>query len=94
MHDLNGKPLTPFDRVRAASREELDAKGINDPPAGFDGEKIVLTGSAACQTCNVQVVDGVEWPTFLQSQTGGIGMFPYRGSIGYATARTLVKVEG
>ena len=95
MHDCFGKPLKPFDRVRAATKEELEAQGHRDPLAGFDGEKVIVGGNATSDTCNCNTVDAVEWPVVVSrlDGRGGVGMFPFQGGVGYATARTLGKVE-
>lgn len=95
MHDCNGKPLKPFDRVRAATKEEFEAAGHRDPLAGFDGERTIIACSAGCDTCNVTLVESVGSPVLLQAHDGktGIATFAFQGGYGYATARTLVRVD-
>jgi hypothetical protein len=97
MHDCFGKPLKPFDRVRAATQDELDAAhGFRTQSrAGFDGEKVIVACNANCETCNVQIVDSVGAPIVLLGSDGGSGIaaYPFSGPIRYATARTLVKTE-
>ncbi len=97
MHDCFGKPIKPFDRVRAATKEELEARTPPDRSGveAFTGEKFILSGNTSGQTCNVQIVDELSWPAFMHSPDGGgIASFAFKGGAGYATAHKLVKLEG
>jgi len=97
MHDCFGKPIKPFDRVRAATKEELEARTPPDrsgteslsPP-----EKVVISGNPGSTTCNVNLADKVTWPAFMVAPGGGgIGTFAFEGGVGYATAHKLVKLD-
>jgi hypothetical protein len=95
MHDCNGNPLKPFDKVRAATKEELEAAGHKDPLAGFTGERVMLCGTTRSDCCNVQLAHEILPGAILLfgMEDGGRVEFSFRGPVGYATARTLVKVE-
>ena len=74
MHDCFGKPIKPFDRVRAATKEEFEGAGHTDlhnlatlSPA----EQFAFPGQMQSDTCNVYVA-----PTFacspVQPSMGGV----------------------
>ncbi len=97
MHDCFGKPLKPFDRVRAATKEELEAR---DPPdrSGVETlsppEKTIISGNPSGCTCNVILVDKVTWPAFFGSPAGGgVSAFAFEGGFSYATAHKLVRLD-
>lgn len=99
MHDCFGKPLRPFDRVRAATKEELEAQG--HPEAAYSvvslspPEQFVLPAYYGTDTCNVQVVAEVVaqagWPP------DAVGAQPIvlstRGTVTTQTARALVRLD-
>lgn len=95
MHDCFGKPIKPFDRVRAATAEELLAAGHPEasyPTVLSPAEKTALPGSHATDTCNVLLVDEVTFITVgYQTADGQVELRahakPYPQ---YATARSLV----
>lgn len=96
MHDCFGKPLRPFDRVRAATKEELEAHGhVGDTPEPLSpAERVVLTGLPTATACNVNLADAVSWPAFVGAPGGGgTAVFAFQGSVGYATAYKLVRLE-
>jgi hypothetical protein len=97
MHDCFGKPLKPFDRVRAATKEELEAQG--HPEASYPlilspAEQFVLPASFGSETCNVHVVPAYQFaprqpaPNALVEFTLTATAWPQ-----LCTARALVKVE-
>jgi hypothetical protein len=98
MHDCFGKPLKPFDRVRAATKEELEAQG--HPEASYPlilspAEQIALPGTYGSETCNVYVAPQI---TFAPTPTVAGGIVEMKLQVGtvwptICTARTLVKVE-
>src|SRR6266568_2372578 len=98
MHDCFGKPLKPFDRVRAATKEELEAQG--HPEAGYPAslspaEQLVLPAYEGTQTCNVFVIPSVtaktEWPADVNGEMAI--SFKTRGPTTTHTARALVKLD-
>lgn len=97
MHDCFGKSLRPFDRVRAATKEELEARTPPDP-SGVEPlsptEKIVLSGNPSSTTCNVLLADHVGWPAISSMPgPGGIASFAFEGSVQWATAHKLVRLD-
>jgi hypothetical protein len=59
MHDCFGKPITPFCRVRAATKEELEKAGHPEaawPATLSPAEQFALPGQFQSDTCNVHVV--------------------------------------
>lgn len=98
MHDVHGKPLKLFDRVRAATEEELKENGVTFTRETFDGERVVAALLPQCETCGVQLVGqvGSDEPIMLTSTTGKYGTitYPFTGGAWWATARTLAKLEG
>ncbi len=98
MHDCFGKPLKPFDRVRAATKEELEARNPPDR-SGVETlsspEKVIAGGNPAGTMCNVHLVDRVTWPAVLPRPdgAGGVALFSFEGSWGYATAHKLVRLD-
>ncbi len=99
MHDCFGKPLKPFDRVRAATKEEFEAQGhtdVHNLATLSPAEQFVFPASFDSEACNVHVV-----PTFTFSpvqEAGGhaIGLRLTAGTTWphLCTARALVKLEG
>lgn len=96
MHDCFGKRIKPFDRVRAATREELDTHGHTGDPAEVlsPAERVVVSGNEAAMSCNVTLVAAVRMPAFLLAPDGGgTAMFAFEGGVGYATAYKLVRLD-
>jgi hypothetical protein len=98
MHDCFGKPLKPFDRVRAATKEELEAQGHPEksyPTTLSPAEQFVLPASFGSETCNVHVVPTFQ---FAPRQPAPGVCYELILTVGTSypqlcTARTLVKVE-
>ncbi len=69
MHDCNGRPIIPFCRVRAATKEELEAKGrpLHNQIALSPAEQFAFPGSYQSDTCNVSVTPE---PSFSPGQSG------------------------
>jgi hypothetical protein len=98
MHDCFGKLLKPFDRVRAATKEELEAQGHPEAsyPAGLSpAEQIVLPAYYGTDTCNVLVAPAIKatvgWPPNEHGEQSIA--FATTGPVTTHTARALVKVE-
>jgi hypothetical protein len=99
MHDCFGKPLKPFDKVRAATKEELEAQG--HPEKDWGGatlsppEQLAIPASTQSETCNVHVVPMVE-AQVSQPTPGGMVEIKFLAPSWptLCTARTLVKIEG
>ncbi len=97
MHDCFGKPLKPFDRVRAATKEELEAQG--HPEASYPltlspAEQFALPGQFGSDTCNVHVVPSY---SFQPTSSATPGAWPELKLYVPAwptlcTARTLVRL--
>jgi len=98
MHDCFGKPIKPFDRVRAATKEELEAQG--HPEASYPAilspaEQLALPATFQSETCNVHCVPGVT-TNVRQSTPGGPAEIVFTADAWptVCTARALVKLEG
>lgn len=94
MHDCFGKPLKPFDRVRAATTDELRANGHTDTAMTLSpAEQVVVSGNTGTSTCNINLSPSVGMPIPMIGPSGnGMAMFAFE-SFSYMTARTLVKLE-
>lgn len=97
MHDVFGKPIRPFDRVRAATREELDAAGKKGEPVETlsPAEKVVVTCNTSSPTCNVVAIDEIDHDAAIVGTPGGrqIVTFVGRGGGAYLTAGRLAIVD-
>jgi hypothetical protein len=99
MHDCFGKPLKPFDRVRAATKEEFEAQGhtdVHNLATLSPAEQFFFPGSFGSDTCNGYAAASYAFSP-QQAQPGGgvelhLVVIPTWPTV--CTARALVKLEG
>lgn len=97
MHDCNGKALGLFDKVRQATKEELEAAGHgSEGTAAWIPEEGVIVGALpgnAC--CEVTVASGLDCrgSTIAPDCSAGV-MFIGFTKIGSCRGLQVVKVEG